>query len=179
MTQLPVTTLTLAQVKALASPMRQRILDELIREGPRSVGELCEALGTPRSTLYHHVRRLHDVGLLVDRGPRAARTRPERVYGALGGRLRLESEGDPAYRRAVLRLYDLHFGTLTQHLDASLERDPSGAEHRLLRYRVQLDEEGFGEFMGLLARLDELVRRRGAAGEGRVHWITVVQVPEG
>lgn len=179
MTELPVTTLTLAQVRALASPVRQRILEVLIRDGVRSVGDLCDDLGTPRSTLYHHVRLLHEVGLIVDRGSRATRTRPERIYGALGGRMRLESSGDPAYRSAVLRLYDTHFSTLASRLEASLERDPSGAEHRLLRYRASFDDDGFQEFMGLLNRLDELVRRRASAEGGRVHWITVVQVPEG
>lgn len=178
MSELPETTLSLAQLKALASPARQRILGALIRLGPSSVAELADELSTVRSSLYYQIQKLVGVGLVDDLGSRAATTRRETVYRAVGGRMRIGSSEDPDYRRAVLALYGTHLDTIGRQLEASLERDPSGEEHRLLRYRVCLDDEGLQEFRGLLAQMDELIRRRGSSGRGRAHWIYLFQVPE-
>jgi len=57
-------TLTPTQVRALAGPVRQEIVDVLESAGARSVAELGALLGRPADALYHHLRRLVAVGLL-------------------------------------------------------------------------------------------------------------------
>src|SRR3954463_6659873 len=54
------------QIRALASPIRQDILDAVTAIGPCSVAQLAVALGKPADGLYYHIRRLLDVGLLME-----------------------------------------------------------------------------------------------------------------
>jgi len=54
------------QIRALASPMRQDIMDAVKATGPCSVAELAKALGKPADGLYYHIKRLLDVGLLAE-----------------------------------------------------------------------------------------------------------------
>jgi DNA-binding transcriptional ArsR family regulator len=49
--------------EAVAEPMRRRILD-LIRERPRLVGELVEALGISQPGVSKHLRVLREAGLV-------------------------------------------------------------------------------------------------------------------
>ena len=50
--------------KALAHPTRIRIL-ELLREGPRSVGQLQEAIGTPASSVSQQLAVLRSRNIVV------------------------------------------------------------------------------------------------------------------
>jgi DNA-binding transcriptional ArsR family regulator len=50
--------------KALAHPMRIRIL-ELLREGPMSVGQLQEAIGTPASSVSQQLAVLRSRNIVV------------------------------------------------------------------------------------------------------------------
>ncbi|MEW6092217.1 ArsR/SmtB family transcription factor [Parvibaculum sp.] len=54
-------------LEALGQPVRLAVYRTIVRAGPegRSVGELQEAAGIPRSTLSFHLRRLIEVGLVV------------------------------------------------------------------------------------------------------------------
>lgn len=58
---------TAACLEALGQPVRLAVYRVLVRAGPegRSVGELQEAVDIPRSTLSFHLRRLIEVGLVV------------------------------------------------------------------------------------------------------------------
>jgi DNA-binding transcriptional ArsR family regulator len=47
--------------------VRQELVDVLESAGPRSVAELGALLGRPADALYHHLRRLAKVGLVVER----------------------------------------------------------------------------------------------------------------
>lgn len=73
--------------RALASPARRRLI-ELLRDGPRTTGELCGAFGTSRFAVMKHLRVLERAGVLDVR--REGRKRwnslnPGRLQ-AIGGR---------------------------------------------------------------------------------------------
>ena len=51
-------------LSALADPTRRQVF-ELLRDGPRSVGELASALPVSRPAVSQHLRVLEDVGLVV------------------------------------------------------------------------------------------------------------------
>src|SRR5262245_35684610 len=57
-------TISPTQLRLLASPVRQEIVDVLESAGARSVAELGALLGRPADALYHHLRRLVAVGLV-------------------------------------------------------------------------------------------------------------------
>jgi hypothetical protein len=84
-----------AQIRALASTLRQDIVDQVQAMGGASVPDLAEALGRPADALYYHVRALRRVGLLVEAGTRQRGRHVETVYATVDPARRLKLE----YRR--------------------------------------------------------------------------------
>ncbi len=74
-----------AQVRAASSPTAHRLLGALERLGPASVRELAEQVGMAPASLYYHVRRLVEVGVVRAAGERATDRRPETLYELAGG----------------------------------------------------------------------------------------------
>ena len=66
----------LRQIRAVASPARQDLVDAVASDGPCTIAELAERVGRPADALYHHVRRLVATGLLVEESVRRAAGRP-------------------------------------------------------------------------------------------------------
>jgi len=71
---------TPAQLRALADPLRDTILD-LVLERAATVTELAAAVERPRSTVAHHVNVLVDTGMLRVVRTRRVRAIEERYYG--------------------------------------------------------------------------------------------------
>lgn len=80
------------QIAALASPIRQEILDALAGMPGSSVASIADALGRPADSLYYHLRALARVGLVVPAG--RGRARSEALYRTIAPNLRLAY--DPA-----------------------------------------------------------------------------------
>ncbi len=74
---------TPARLKAIADPVRSRILD-LVLERAATVTELAAALDRPKSSIAYHVDTLVDVGLLKVVRTRKVRAIDERFYGRVG-----------------------------------------------------------------------------------------------
>ncbi len=96
---------TIAEARALASPVRLRILRLCLNEALTNK-ELATRLDLHPGTVLHHVRNLVATGFLTEDpsrpGPRGTTEKP---YRATGKSWRLdveESEAGPAVRRAVL-----------------------------------------------------------------------------
>jgi DNA-binding transcriptional ArsR family regulator len=71
---------THAQLRAIADPTRDMILD-LLLERAATVGELAAAVDRPKSTVAHHVGVLVDAGMLRVVRTRRVRAIDERYYG--------------------------------------------------------------------------------------------------
>ncbi len=73
-----------AEAKAIASPLRLRILRVTLHEAHTNK-EIAEALGLNPASVLHHVRTLVDTGFLIEqpvrRGPRGSRERPYLASG--------------------------------------------------------------------------------------------------
>jgi DNA-binding transcriptional ArsR family regulator len=65
MTDTPFLVSTAKQLRVLASPGREEIIDAVGLLGPCSVSALASFLGRSRHALYYHVRALHEAGLVV------------------------------------------------------------------------------------------------------------------
>ncbi len=92
------------QIEALASPVRQEIVDVVHATGPSSAGEIAEMLGRTQDGLYYHVRMLLGVGLLREVGSRETSRRDEALYDVPGRPLRLRYQpGDRRNAAAVTR----------------------------------------------------------------------------
>jgi predicted transcriptional regulator len=64
----------------LMAPVRFEIVEAMRSLAPCSVGEIAQALDRPADTLYPHLRQLLRIGVAVEAGQRAGRTRPGKVY---------------------------------------------------------------------------------------------------
>ena len=94
----------LQAIRALASPVRQAIVDTLEAIGPCSVAELADVLDSPADGLYYHLRILAARGLVTGgRSPGAARG--EVVFDVAQRPTRLRYDpGDRANAAAVTRV---------------------------------------------------------------------------
>jgi DNA-binding transcriptional ArsR family regulator len=77
------------QMRALAAPTRQEIVDVLPRMGTVSVAELGEALGRPADALYYHLRILKQVGLVRSAGSRRLNGRRETLFRSIAPEMSL------------------------------------------------------------------------------------------
>jgi DNA-binding transcriptional ArsR family regulator len=91
----------------LAEPSRRRILD-LLRDGPRPVGELVDSLGMSQPGVSKHLRVLREAGLVEARQD-AQRRRYE---------LRLEPLAEvDAWLEPYRRMWSERLDALERHLD--------------------------------------------------------------
>jgi DNA-binding transcriptional ArsR family regulator len=161
-------------IKALAHPLRVRILSILETRDMASPNEMAEQLGVSLGVMSYHVRRLHALGFLelVKRTPR--RGAIEHHYRAKA-RPHVTDEGwaeTPSIVKRAMVGASLQQITGFINTAASQGGFDRGDAH-LSRTVVALDEEGWKELAGELARLmervdelqDEALERVKAAGQ--------------
>lgn len=71
--------MTSAMLKALANPLRRRIINALVRRGHARAADLAAELDVAANTLSFHLRVLAEAGL-VEESPEHARDRRDRVW---------------------------------------------------------------------------------------------------
>src|SRR3954467_64697 len=106
--------MTATTFATLAEPTRLRILD-LLRDRPRPVGDLVDALGVSQPGVSKHLRVLRDARL-VDVRPDAQR----RIYH-VRAQPRAEVGG---WLEPYRQLFAGHLDALERHLDDTKERKP-------------------------------------------------------
>ncbi len=82
----------LEQVKALAHPLRMRILETLVVSPPMTTKQVAERLGEKPTRLYHHVDKLEKVGLIRLTHTRQNRGATEKYYEAIARSFRAGAE---------------------------------------------------------------------------------------
>lgn len=119
----------LEQVRALADPLRLRLVEALVaRELP--VAELARALEVPTTRLYHHVDVLYDAGLIEITRRVRRRGGEERYYRAVARQYRLDDgllSFDSDGGRSTEELVDLARSVLGSALEQLTEGLEAGA----------------------------------------------------
>jgi DNA-binding transcriptional ArsR family regulator len=91
-------------LRAIAHPVRNRVLDELGATGPLRAADVAERIGIPANQASFHLRQLAKYGL-VEEAPELARDGRDRVWRLVheeGTKLRLDLlEKEPGNRAAV------------------------------------------------------------------------------
>lgn len=82
-------------LRALASPVRQELIDLLVRAGPASAAELGRLIQRPADGLYYHLRALQRVGLVTSAGIRASAGRREELFRAVHRQPTLRHDPSP------------------------------------------------------------------------------------
>jgi DNA-binding transcriptional ArsR family regulator len=140
------------QLKAIAEPVRGRILD-LVLERAATVTELATALDRPKSSVAYHVDVLVDAGLLTVVRTRRVRAIEERFYGRTGRTIVI---GDAPTPEGVV-----HQGFLAEAL-AEAPRDDSRMTSTIRHARIPDDRaEEFFERVNRLAEEFSALPRAG------------------
>jgi len=178
-------------IKALAHPLRIRILAILEERDMASPNELSEMLGVSLGVMSYHVRRLHALGFLelVKRTPR--RGAIEHHYRAKA-RPVVTDEGWAETPSIVKRaMVGASLQQLTGYVNAAASTGGfDRADAHLSRRAVELDEQGWselaGELEGLMAKLEQIESASAARvaqagdqhGEGLRHSAVVLMLFE-
>jgi DNA-binding transcriptional ArsR family regulator len=94
-----------AQLRSLTSARRQDILDRLTASGPASVREIARMIGAQPSALYHHVKQLLALGLVVPAGHRVVRRKREALYATPAPRMRwIKALAEPRHRELFVEI---------------------------------------------------------------------------
>ena len=122
-------------IRALAHPLRLRLLGELRMRGPQSVGMLCNLVDEAPGSISYHIGKLAEFGF-VEPAAELARDRRERWWRAAHQETSwepLEMLDDPELRAAggVLRrsILQRYLAVLDEYLEAeaTMDRDWVGA----------------------------------------------------
>jgi len=171
------------QHAALASPPRQEIIDLLSATGPQSIAEIAVLLGRSPHSLYHHVRALLEVELLLKSGVRKKGRRDEVLYSAPGRRIRVRIDLDsPVFVRnmrrhlaAMLRITERDY---RRRLERPREvRTIPSVNFAIGRVKGRLTEAQMREAHRLMTQLWSLLTDHPGQTEGTLHALTMVLVP--
>lgn len=170
-------------LRAIAHPVRNRILTELAASGPMRAADLARELDLPANQMSFHLRQLAKYGL-VEEDPEAARDKRDRVWrpvspdGVSVNLSELEKEPGGEAASAVFRQHAAGWGHLVVDAAYSDDRRDPETFRTVTEQAVRLTRE---EAIELAAELDAVVTRwmdrtRGRDPERRTyHWFSVLQ----
>ena len=169
-------------LEALASPVRQEIVDALQALGPATVAEIAAELNRAPDSLYYHLRLLRKVDLVREAGTRDDGPRPEKVYDLPGRPLRMRYESSRPVRRAIGRTVAGVLRLAERDFDAALDRVTivDGRPDRPLtggRLKAWLTPAQRDRLLALLGEIDELMAGGGKAPDSELYALTRVLVP--
>lgn len=168
------------ELRALAAPARQEIVDALEHAGAASVSELAVILARPADALYYHLRVLKRAGLVVETAERMPGGKQRARFRMVAERLHLDYG---ASRRANLKpLLDFAGGMLRLGLRdfRAAALDPkvvvSGPRRELWAARTVLwmSAADVAKTNRIIEGFREMSRRR---RRGRLFAVTVLLVP--
>lgn len=169
------------QHAALASPVRQEIVDLLSATGMQSISDIAALLGRSPHSLYHHIRALLRVGLVLKMGVRKKGRRNEVLYAAPGRRIRVRTDLEsPVFLRNMRRHLSSMLRITERDFRRRLERPrevrtiPS-VNFSIGRVKGRLTDPQIREVHRLMKRLWQLMTP--AQTEGTLHALTMVIVP--
>jgi DNA-binding transcriptional ArsR family regulator len=158
-------------LKAIADPTRAALI-ELLAE-PRTVTQLAQALGVPRTRLYHHVELLQSKELVEQVDERRVGALTERVYALTAkvirpsARLLRSADADERLAALMTLLFDTTKADVQRSFAAGeIELDEPDDVRRIALGRsiAYLAPEQANEF---ICELDALVARFDAAHDSR------------
>jgi predicted ArsR family transcriptional regulator len=155
-------------LRAIAHPMRARILDEFDVEGTLRAADVAELLGVPANQASFHLRQLAKYGL-IEAAPEAARDRRDRVYRRRqerGFRIDVDDiEAEPG-GKAALSVFRANKAAWAHRLvdEVFAFKKKKDSFSAIVDQNIRLSKEEATEFMGeidaVLARWAKVKRDR-------------------
>lgn len=117
-------TVTLDQLRVMASPVRARIIATVLATGDVSIAQIAAHIDRRPDSLYHHIRLMCQVGLLESAGYRVSGRNREAIYRAGADRFEIDrSNNQPDYIEAAQRLMRQHASEAVNQLTAAFDSD--------------------------------------------------------
>jgi DNA-binding transcriptional ArsR family regulator len=104
-------------LKAIAHPLRSRLLTLLRLEGPATATELARRTGESSGATSYHLRQLARYGYIQDAGPRAGRDRRWRATALMTAWSAADFAADPVGRAASEALERRQIQRAVQHFE--------------------------------------------------------------
>jgi DNA-binding transcriptional ArsR family regulator len=150
------------QMRALAHPLRMRILGELRINGPRTVGALSEVFDEAPGTLSYHLGKLAEFNF-VEEASELSTDRRERWWRAVHEFTNITTKPDaPADERLAItvirhQVLDTYFATLHQAVDAESDlpnewATPSGSSDVAAYLTAEEFAEASDELLAVLQK---------------------------
>lgn len=159
------------QRRALASPLRLELIGQFTAGHAMSIAELAERMGRSATSLYHHIRKLEQVGLLRRAGERVESGRPKALYLPVARSFQLGAEpGDAGARRDILKTLGTAFRMAHSELDEALQdpdraQDGPAREVYATRLHARLTPEALAELNRHIDAMMQLLLREGQHDE--------------
>jgi DNA-binding transcriptional ArsR family regulator len=158
-------------LKALAHPLRVRMLGTLRNDGPATATQLAQRLGESTGTTSWHLRRLAEHGFIEEDPDRG--TKRDRWWRARTGTtsLSVRDFADRPELFGTIALYllgvlEVQFGRAAAFLEASDRRDPAWLEAaNFSDYGLRLDPAGMEALNAELGAVIERYRDAPPAGD--------------
>ena len=169
----------LAQLRALQSPVRVRLVAVLRSLGEASIRDIAEQMEAAPGGLHYHVRALVAVGCVEFVGKRKVSRRMESVYRLPGKDLMINLDGrGKKYLSEVGRVYSaalrLADRTMVRSLDVRTPSAASSAEPpRLIQIVARLRKRRARELQRKLRELSEFLREHDDANAPDSYLVTL------
>jgi DNA-binding transcriptional ArsR family regulator len=156
-------------LRAIAHPVRTRILEEMSASGPVRAADVAQSLGIPANQASFHLRQLAKYGM-VEEAPEEARDKRDRVWRATstqGYTVNLKEMRDaPGGRAAVDVFRASKLASLHELIDNVfvLDRPEGSGVFSASDHSVRLTDEEAGE---LRQEIDDLIESWTARTKGR------------
>ncbi len=158
-------------LRAIAHPVRNRILLEIEAAGPMRAADVAKALDLPANQASFHLRQLAKYGVLEE-APDQARDRRDRVWRLVSGeqlRIDIRDVSSTPGGKAAVTVWAAHAAARAHELvdTAYSLQKPEGTTSSIMEASLRLTKE---EGRQLAAELDRVVEewaaRTRAAGDG-------------
>jgi len=169
-----IASISLDQAKALASPLRRRMLSAL-RVTERSPFQLAKDLGEPPTKLYHHIRVLAKAGLIVPTRTEQRRGVKEQYYIARAGRFEAKAASPDSLQAIFHSALAASIEELNLNFDSQrIEKDE---HHTFLSAstKVYADNDALREFAEFAA--DWIARNRTPASNQPGTFVSIATFP--
>lgn len=170
--------LTAAQLRALASPERACILDELRELKSATVNELTARVNLRAGALHYHLRKLEQSGLVRVAGRRPTARRPQLEFALTAERIVLDpKQNTPAFRREKTRAARLYLRRAERELAEALQRgiDDRSSDQcaRITRLQACLSTAEIARIRELLDQIRQVFRNAREGPDKKLQALTV------
>lgn len=170
----------------LFKPRRLEIYESLQVAGACSIAALAERLGRAPDTLYYHIKKLVEIGVIELTPERSGEGQPGRngaVYQTVAGMVTMQLDLRSGRSREVWEkgASSILRSAQREVVDAldSGEVETEGPARNLMvrRTKVRLDAKALAELNGMLERIEKKMDRRIAEARGDLHALTLALTP--